>query len=258
MSLSRNQIGNHVSVESMKCQAPPSRKRRFEEEDQAAFPFMKEPLQDRKIVPAAEIKCSETHVAVLPEEMASYERQSQNKQISEDALAKIPDRSAVEEKESEWDPKQDQKIVSAEIKCSDVTRTLIRERLVEALSKVGGEVEEMEKKEQVRACDPVEVAVAVESMLFKNMGPSRGTKAAVQYRAILFNVKDPKNPDFRRKLLLGEVKPETLVTMLSEEMASDERQRQTNQIREAAFAKIPDHSATVDQKSAATLECDDQ
>lgn len=67
MSLSRNQIGNHVSVESMKCQAPPSRKRRFEEEDQAAFPFMKEPLQDRKIVPAAEIKCSETHVAVLPE-----------------------------------------------------------------------------------------------------------------------------------------------------------------------------------------------
>ncbi|ESR43054.1 hypothetical protein CICLE_v10013550mg, partial [Citrus x clementina] len=145
-----------------------------------------------------------------------------------------------------------------EIKCSDVTRTLIRERLVEALSKVGGEVEEMEKKEQVRACDPVEVAVAVESMLFKNMGPSRGTKAAVQYRAILFNVKDPKNPDFRRKLLLGEVKPETLVTMLSEEMAGDERQRQTNQIREAAFAKIPDHSATVDQKSAATLECDDQ
>lgn len=149
MSLSRNQIGNHVSVESMKCQAPPSRKRRFEEEDQAAFPFMKEPLQDRKIVPAAEIKCSETHVAVLPEEMASDERQSQNKQISEDALAKIPGRSAVEEKESEWDPKQDQKIVSAEIKCSDATRTLIRERLVEALSKVAGEVEEMEKKEQV-------------------------------------------------------------------------------------------------------------
>ena len=81
--------------------------------------------------------------------MASDERQSQNKQISEDALAKIPGRSAVEEKESEWDPKQDQKIVSAEIKCSDATRTLIRERLVEALSKVAGEVEEMEKKEQV-------------------------------------------------------------------------------------------------------------
>ena len=78
--------------------------------------------------------------------------------------------------------------------------------------------------------------MALESTLFKNMGPSRGTKTAVQHRAILFNVKDPKNPDFRRKLLLGEVKPETLVTMLSEEMASDERQRQTNQIREAAFA----------------------
>ncbi|KAK9192690.1 hypothetical protein WN944_003383 [Citrus x changshan-huyou] len=162
MGLSTNQMKNRVSVESKKFKAPSSRtnkKRKFEGEDQAAFPFMKKPLG-----------------------------QSQ--------LAK---------------QEQDRKTASAvEIKCSDATRTLIRERLAEAFSKVAGEVEEMEKKEQVRACDPVGVAVSVESVLFKNMCP------------FLFNVKDPKNPDFRRKVLLGEVKPETLVTALPEEMASEQ------------------------------------
>ncbi|KAH9737468.1 transcription elongation factor TFIIS [Citrus sinensis] len=204
MGLLRNQIKDRVSVESKKFKAPPSRtikKRKFDGEDQAAFPFMKKPLREPQ------------------------------------------------------PPKQGGKSASAvEIKCYDATRTMIRERLVEAFSKVAGEVEDMEKKEQVSACDPVGVAVSVESVLYKNMGPSKGAKAAVRYRAISFNVKDPKNPDFRRKLLLGEVKPETMVTMLPEEMDSDERQSQNKQIIEHALAKIPDHSA-VDEKES---ECDAQ
>ncbi|ESR43055.1 hypothetical protein CICLE_v10013883mg [Citrus x clementina] len=204
MGLLRNQIQDRISVESKKFKAWPSRTnktRKFEGEDQAAFPFMKKPLREPQ------------------------------------------------------PPKQEGKNVSAmEIKCYDVTRTLICERLIEAFSKVAGEVEDMEKKEQVSACDAVGVAVSVESVPYKNIGPSKGAKAAVRYRAILFNVKDPKNPDFRRKLLLGEVKPETLVTMLPEEMASDERQSQNKQIREDALAQIPDHSA-VDEKES---ECDAQ
>ncbi|KAH9673844.1 hypothetical protein KPL70_018252 [Citrus sinensis] len=182
MGLLRNQIKDRVSVESKKFKALPSRtikKRKFDGEDQAAFPFMKKPLREPQ------------------------------------------------------PPKQGGK---------------------KAFSEVAGEVEDMEKKEQVSACDPAGVAVSVESVLYKNMGPSKGAKAAVRYRAILFNVEDPKNPDFRRKLLLGEMKPETLVTMLPEEMASDARQSQNKQIIEDVLAKIPDHSA-VDEKES---ECDAQ
>ncbi|KAK8549344.1 hypothetical protein V6N13_009020 [Hibiscus sabdariffa] len=75
--------------------------------------------------------------------------------------------------------------------------------------------------EQVSACDPIRVAVAVESVMFMKMGKSNGNGThKFKFRSIMFNIKDPKNPDLRRKVLLGEVKPERLVTMATEEMAS--------------------------------------
>lgn len=45
-------------------------------------------------------------------------------------------------------------------------------------------------------------------------------------RAILFNLRDPDNPDFRRRVLSGEVQPERVSMMDSVEMASDELKRQ--------------------------------
>ncbi|KAL6987999.1 hypothetical protein U1Q18_013746 [Sarracenia purpurea var. burkii] len=119
------------------------------------------------------------------------------------------------------------------IKCNDALRDKIRELLLEALSKVSGEVDE-DIKDDVDACDPIRVAVAVESAMFEQMGRSNGAQK-VKYRSIMFNLKDPKNPDFRRKVLLGLVKPERLVNMAPEEMASDERQRENYQIKEKAL-----------------------
>ncbi|PKI40967.1 hypothetical protein CRG98_038495 [Punica granatum] len=51
----------------------------------------------------------------------------------------------------------------------------------------------------------------------------------------MFNIKDPNNPDLRRKVLLGQVKPERLISMTPEEMASDQRQREVSQIKEKAL-----------------------
>ncbi|KAL5734520.1 hypothetical protein ACOSP7_032381 [Xanthoceras sorbifolium] len=120
------------------------------------------------------------------------------------------------------------------IKCNDTLRDAIREKLYEALSKVASEAAEEEIRHEVNACDPIRVAVSVESVMFENWGKSNGTQKT-KYRSTLFNLKDPKNPDFRRKVLLGHVKPETLVNMRVEEMASDERQRQNQQIKEKAL-----------------------
>ncbi|KAK8984334.1 hypothetical protein V6N11_029649 [Hibiscus sabdariffa] len=119
------------------------------------------------------------------------------------------------------------------VKCNDPLRDKFREILVEALSKVASEADQ-DMLDQVHAADPIRVAVSVESVMFEKMGKSNGAQK-FKYRSIMFNIKDPKNPDLRRKVLLGEVKPERLITMTPEEMASDERQRENKEIKDKAL-----------------------
>ncbi|KAL4297763.1 hypothetical protein GQ457_12G003120 [Hibiscus cannabinus] len=119
------------------------------------------------------------------------------------------------------------------VKCNDPLRDKFREILVEALSKVASEADQ-DMLDQVHAADPIRVAVSVESVMFEKMGKSNGAQK-LKYRSIMFNIKDPKNPDLRRKVLLGEVKPERLITMTPEEMASDERQRENKEIKDKAL-----------------------
>lgn len=123
--------------------------------------------------------------------------------------------------------------LSTLIYCNDPVRDKIRELLLQALSKVSGEVEERQRGE-VDACDPIRVAVCLESAMFEKWGRSTGAQK-VKYRSILFNIGDSSNPDFRRKVLLGHVKPEKVLEMKPEEMASHERQRQNKQIKDKAL-----------------------
>lgn len=51
----------------------------------------------------------------------------------------------------------------------------------------------------------------------------------------MFNIKDEKNPDFRRRILLGNIKPEAVVTMTSDDMASDLRRKETEDIKAKAM-----------------------
>lgn len=115
------------------------------------------------------------------------------------------------------------KLGSSKIRCNDCFREVVREKVCDALSKVSGEADE-EIRDEVNACDSVRVAIALESAMFEKWGRSDGP-FKIKYRAVLGNLKDPKNPDFRRKVLFGQVKPETVVGMTAKEMASDEMLR---------------------------------
>ncbi|PON48601.1 Transcription elongation factor [Trema orientale] len=119
------------------------------------------------------------------------------------------------------------------IKSNDAARDRVREMLHEALAKVSGEADE-DIMDEVNACDPIRVAVTVESVLFENWGGSSGSQKA-KYRSLMFNLKDAKNPDFRRRVLLGHVKPERLVDMSTAEMASDERRQENKKFEEKAL-----------------------
>ncbi|XXG40033.1 hypothetical protein AAC387_Pa01g0846 [Persea americana] len=119
------------------------------------------------------------------------------------------------------------------IKCNDSVRDKFRELLAEALSKVSGEAD-ADIIDKVNACDPIWVAVSVESVMYEKLGRSNGAQK-VKYRSIMFNLKDANNPDFRRKVLLGEIKPEELISMAPQEMASDKRKHENSKIKEKAL-----------------------
>ncbi|CAO2834618.1 unnamed protein product [Amaranthus hypochondriacus] len=123
--------------------------------------------------------------------------------------------------------------LSSMIKSGDPIRDKMRELLLEALSKVSGEADES-YKEEVDACDPIRVAVSVESVMYEKWGRSNGTHK-FKYRSIMFNIKDANNPDFRRKVLLGYIKPERIVNLTAEEMASEQRRLENKQIEEKAL-----------------------
>lgn len=61
----------------------------------------------------------------------------------------------------------------------------------------------------------------------------KGYKA--QLRTILFNLRDKQNPDFKRNLRRGDVQPETLATLSPEDMASDRKKEEIQQIRAHAL-----------------------
>ncbi|KAF8009798.1 hypothetical protein BT93_J0711 [Corymbia citriodora subsp. variegata] len=130
-------------------------------------------------------------------------------------------------------PNPAQSLSDSVTKCNDPMRDKVRELLFEAFCRVSGEASK-DIIDEVNACDPSSVAVSIESTLFQSWGRMNGSHK-VKYRSIMFNIKDPNNPDFRRKVLLGHVKPERLLNMTSEEMASDDRQLQNQQIKQKAL-----------------------
>ncbi|XP_055811048.1 transcription elongation factor TFIIS-like [Solanum dulcamara] len=123
--------------------------------------------------------------------------------------------------------------LGALIYCKDSARDKVRELLAEALCKVSGEVDE-DLRNEVNACDPYRVAVQVETAMFEKWGRSNGAQK-FKYRSIMFNIKDQNNQDFRRKVLLGKFPPRTITELTPEEMASEERQKQNEKIKEKAL-----------------------
>ncbi|XP_022890223.1 transcription elongation factor TFIIS-like [Olea europaea var. sylvestris] len=124
--------------------------------------------------------------------------------------------------------------LTSPVYCKDPVRDKIRELLAEALCKVSSEVDGDDLRDQVCASDPYRVAVLVETAMFEKWGKSTGAQK-MKYRSIMFNIKDPKNPDFRRKVLLGQFEPRAILELAPEEMASDARQIQNEKIKQKAL-----------------------
>lgn len=118
----------------------------------------------------------------------------------------------------------------------DSKRDKVREILQTSLAKVATEVVETEMKKRVVSCDPWIVAISVESAMFEKLGCFMGPQKA-KYRSILFNMGDSNNPDLRRKVLIGEINGERLVTMETQEMGSERIRKEVQRIKENARFK---------------------
>ncbi|EXB74396.1 Transcription elongation factor A protein 2 [Morus notabilis] len=127
----------------------------------------------------------------------------------------------------------------------EACRIKIREHLVSALLRVATEAgQESDLKHKVEDCDPVEVSAAVETAMLDKIKDEKK-----KIRSILFNLSDPKNPDLRRKVLLGEVKPERLMTMSNTEMASEELQLWIKRMEERAMEKAQTGKSEAKEKA---------
>lgn len=145
---------------------------------------------------------------------------------------KVKEKTSSEIRKQASDPVGSPKLSSL-VYCKDSTRDKLREILAEALCKVSGELDD-ELREKAVACDPYRVAVLVETAMFEKWGKSTGAQK-FKYRSIIFNIKDPQNPDFRRKVLLGDIEPHAITELTPEDMASDARQIQNEKIKEKAL-----------------------
>ncbi|KAG9145378.1 hypothetical protein Leryth_008305 [Lithospermum erythrorhizon] len=133
--------------------------------------------------------------------------------------------------------------LSSIVYCKDKLRDKMREILAEGLLKVASEVAD-DLKDEVNSCDPYRVAVMVESAMFEKWGTSTGAQKA-KYRSIMFNIKDSKNPDFRRKVLLGQFEPHTITELTPDQMASDALREKNEKIKEKALFECERGQAAV-------------
>lgn len=81
---------------------------------------------------------------------------------------------------------------------------------------------------------PHAAAAAIEVALQAACG-SDAKALGTKFRSIATNLGDPKNPDFRRKILSGLIDPQTVPQLSSQDMASDKRKAENAKIREDAL-----------------------
>ena len=84
------------------------------------------------------------------------------------------------------------------------------------------------------------LGLAIEHALYSAYATSEhgyGETYKNKFRSISFNLKDPKNSSLRERVLTGQLLPEDLVKMSSEEMANQELREQAEKIREEGVAQ---------------------
>ncbi|XP_076948956.1 uncharacterized protein LOC143621410 [Bidens hawaiensis] len=93
------------------------------------------------------------------------------------------------------------------------------------------------KASETKVKSPEELASGIEAELFKLFGWVN-KKYKEKGRSLMFNLKDPNNPDLREKVLSGAISPERLCSMTPEELASKE-------LSEWRMAKAEEHDKMI-------------
>lgn len=128
-------------------------------------------------------------------------------------------------------------------KAGDTVRDKIRANLATALVKTISEGVDIQKSEIIK------LAVEIEVELLKvHNGVSVPYKN--KFRQLHFNLKNDKNPDLRRKVVIGDITSDILLELTAEELASDIQKEETAKIREKKlFDSAPSSAkqATTDQ-----------
>ncbi|ORY95327.1 transcription factor S-II, central domain-domain-containing protein [Syncephalastrum racemosum] len=105
------------------------------------------------------------------------------------------------------------------------------------------EKKDEEKKEEAEAS---ELAIKIEETMYEELGDPHAsfaqTKGRVcgerykhKFRTLLHNLKDKANETFRRRVVTGELTPQDLVKMTSEDMANPELRTMSESLREKAL-----------------------
>lgn len=113
-------------------------------------------------------------------------------------------------------------------------------------------MEDVEEEQKVDATVLERIAQDVERGLHEHFGDNgKGYKA--QLRTILFNLRDKQNPDFKRNLREGNIRPETLATLSPEGMASERKKEEIQQIRAHALWEC--ERGQVSQQTTDQFQC---
>ncbi|VFR01806.1 unnamed protein product [Cuscuta campestris] len=86
---------------------------------------------------------------------------------------------------------------------------------------MGKEINEAANDKVQERKSPEDLALVIEEELFKLFG-GVNKKYKEKGRSLLFNLKDPNNPELRERVMSGEILPERLCSMTAEELASKE------------------------------------
>lgn len=119
-----------------------------------------------------------------------------------------------------------------------------RSKVLQKIREALGKEEEIEtkggdKETQSRMRDPGVLATEIEEALNSQLGDGKDNREYMsQARAVLFNLKDAKNPTFRFKLMVGFIEPDKVPKLSSEDMASDNKNAERQKMRKDAMEEI--------------------
>lgn len=157
--------------------------------------------------------------ASMDSELASP-RASLTHALSQDTMEVLASPPAPEEDKNKMTPKREK----------------IREKIAEALTQSGAMTTlEGSANDGIDVKDPVVLAADIETALNSQLSEKDYINQA---RAVLFNLKDKRNPAFKFKLSVGAIRAEDVPKLKPADMASDEKNAQRKKERDDAMAAI--------------------